>query len=326
MENDSEFDEEQAAYDNLVRNMKTLNDYFSDPQRDMSKLKAMLRLYDGYFEKMIKNFLKGSLGQRDYSDVLETYKSVGKKIPAVLSSTQNGKEIGNLLVQEVISGKTEILGRRPSLLQYVFNKFCKKYDIPFQPLYYSYGVGAGMAMEEDDSIAIGGKIYMNHSDNTSKNAYAIYVLAHELQHIRQRHSNPHGSEEEKLLKLYSQVQKLEDGYYKGVPSHHIAKHEEFPDEVRADYDACPFVSKYISSELSLPEETLKAMTEFLKHQQVKLVSQCVQTEKPLSPEEYLEYFVDTKLSNNANLSPTEKERTEKFVQAYEEIAQRGMQP
>ena len=326
MDNEPEIDEQQEAFNNLVNDMNTLYEFFVNPQRDMSKLDKMLRLYDRHFERMIEYFLRGTLGnKRDYSSLLHTYKAVGEMIPAVLSTEQNGKEIGNLLVQEVLCGQKEVLGKRPSLLQYVFHKFSKAYNIPFQPLYFSYGVGAGKAMEEDDSVAIGEKIYSRHNDNASKNAWAIFALAHELQHIRQRHANPNGTKEERILHLYSQLQKLEDGYENGHPSQHIAQHEQFPDEIRADYDACPFAYRYIASELTLPEEVLQPIREFLKNQQVKLVSKNVQSEKPLYPEEYLDYFVDTKLLNNQNLSSTERERVDKLVQTYEEITQKNLQ-
>lgn len=330
MQDYDEFDEAtEAEFVALKNNVEKLRKYFFDVNKDMSQLIEMISVYDKVFDKMNEKFLKNkyqSNHHQEISEMLKTFKLISEKVVETLCLQRDGVEIGHFIVQALLDKKQKVLGDCPALIQYVFLKLCQHHNIPFQALsYYDDYQNAAVTDFYNDSIVISYSIRGNKfKDICVKNAYTFYVLAHELQHIRQKHSNPEGTSEEKLLHLYSQSQKLEDGWDKN-PTHHIAKHVQFPDEVRADYDACKEVYQFLTKEFSISEEDLLLIKQFLKQQRVKLVKMNVDSQEPLSPEEYLDHFVDTKLKNNTCLTETEKERVEKFLQIYEEVRQKNLE-
>ena len=325
MSNEDDFDEVlEYELQILTNQVDALYDYFFNPKRDMSKFAEMLALYNKKFENFDEYVLGIKFRGKDLSQLVTKFKAVGEKLAHILTEQQNGEEIGHKLVQSVIDSKQK-LNKNPALLQYLFLKLSQRHTIPFKPLSaFSDYRNAAMALL-DNSICIRCNLGDKEKEICLCNAYALYVLEHELQHISQRLSNPNGTNEERLLHLYSEVQPLEDGFENGKPSHNIAQHIEFPDEIKADYDACAEIYQFIAKEFSLPDDELKMVKEFLKRQQIKLVSQNVQSQTPLSPEEYLEFFVEKHLKNNKKLSKTEQERVQKFIQTYEEITNKNFQ-
>ena len=108
-----------AAFEILNDEINTLYNYFSDKNRDNSKFDEMLKLYDENFVIMWENWLRFLFGKRDYQDIVDKFTSTGEMIARELCVKQDGKEIGNSMVQSILD-KKQIIGKHPSLLQYVF--------------------------------------------------------------------------------------------------------------------------------------------------------------------------------------------------------------
>lgn len=329
VENDIDWETERKnQYQELVENVNELFEYFSNPNKDLSCYEDMISYYNKIFYDMFPEFLRYKYGmEHDYSAVLEQFNKVGGLIAKDLCSQQNGEELGHRKVQESFTDKKK-LNEQPALMQYLFLKISEISDTPYSPLKATHDTYKAAKALMDNTVQIRGGVGNKNSngDVLLNNAYLIYALAHETQHIKHRLANPHGTTEEKRTYLYSCLQPLEDGFEKGLPSGHIAPAVKFPDEVKADYDSCPEVYGYLSQEYSFPDDELAKMKDFLKAQQVMLVTNAVDSPTPMLPDDYLDHFVHNYLEDNPNLSASEKERVAQFLKAYESLAESNIEP
>jgi len=154
-----------------------------------------------------------------------------------------------------------------------------------------------------------------------RNAYVFYAIEHELQHYKHKTANPKGGSVEQKLYAYSLLQSLEDGFESGNPSHHIAHHTEFPDEAKADYDACRETMILLITKYKFSNEDFVKIKDFLAEQSTKLlVENTGKTKNIPSPDEYLNQFIkDRIIRRYPILSDTEKERVSIFLKFYDNI-------
>lgn len=311
---DEELLEKVNEYSNVTNK---LYEYFSNPNRDKSLFEYMLHLYDKYFYILNENMM-GSTLARYCEDIIIKFNSIGGLVANCLSQRDEMLDeiVGHRLLQEALDNQTEII-KFPSLLQYYFYERCKSSNIPFQPLESLIAFTKGANTTLDNVVQISRSLGKKFDKVEVRNAFVLYAIEHELQHLSHKFADSSNSKESKLLNLYSRIQFLEDGFEVGNPSHHIGQHAEFPDEVKADYDACRELYYIFVNNYTLPAEEFEEVKIFLKTQSTKLVFNA--TGKVMSPEEYLDYFVQDRMVNNENLTESEKQKVTVFLEDFQNI-------
>lgn len=307
--------EEKEDFDRRNNASQALFEYFSNPNKDLKQLVDMLKLYDKHFYHINKTVLIYS----EYDEVIERFKDISMMIANTLSTIDNktNQAIGHILLQQAFEQGVEI-SKKPSLLQYFFYEQCQKNNISYQPMESMVDIMKGANTTPDNVIQIGKGLGNKQKDVINKNVFVLFAILHEIEHLKHKLANKSGDYTEQLFNLLSRIQPLEDGFYIGNPSHRIAQHTEFPDEIFADVVACEYLFDELRENYGFSVKDMDNIKRFLKELGSKLLIRngC----EEYSPTEYLAKFIQERLVGRFDkFSPTEQERVEVFLQEYSRI-------
>lgn len=313
-EMDDEEREKFVQYDNQT---KTLLNYFSSTDIDLTQLQSMIKLYDKLFYNINNTYLRSNM-YPEYEEIFDRFREISEKVAKFLTTIapSSNEQIGHKLLQQVFESDVK-LSKHPSLLQYFFYIQCEKNKIPYQPMESFVSIENGAITYTNNVVAIRKNLDNSVKDDVNKDIFVLFAILHELEHIKHKLANPNGNVQERLYNLLSRIQPLEDGYEDGGSSHNIGFHTEFPDEVFADVYACKNLLEELQTNYNIPAENMEKIKMFLKFLKEKLLIKNNKGEDNLpTPIEYFKGFVEERVETAPKLTSSEKVRVEVFMQDY----------
>jgi len=233
-----------ATQEYLDAQYELLISYFDQKECNKESIKGFLFGYDRIISHL----------SREKQDVLSKY------LIERLSEKSSGIELGHQLLIETLNAPV-LLGK--GLLQYVSYKECLKQGVDYQPVIFSLNNLKIAVAGIDDRIDCSYEGALNHAskrtDNSVEeiNCHMIYVVSHEIQHLKQRTRGALGTSVEaelldRLEYLDSTIQSTSSSYAQGYG--YVNFHDDSPDEIMADVCAYDSIAEFILSNSNIQNQ------------------------------------------------------------------------